>query len=128
LKPQDRTPFGQLPYLEDGDVKLGQSMAIARYLSRKAGLQGDSDSDFAMVRSKPLFFFRLYAYFHSFTSSFGFITTPKSEQLIEEQSDLYNVLAKAQYAQNKAEVRYNKILIIRISLSLSLSVLPSNQY
>lgn len=40
-------PFGQLPYLVDGDVKLAQSCAILRYLARKGGLQGDNDKAFA---------------------------------------------------------------------------------
>jgi len=62
------SPFGQLPFLDHGDFKLGQSMAIARFAARKADLSGDNDHDFAM-----------------------------SEQLIEEQNDLYNVLAKAHY-------------------------------
>jgi len=72
------TPFGQLPYLIDGNVKIGQSLAIARYVSRKGGLQGDTDADFAI-----------------------------SEQLLEEHGDIYNVLAKAQYADNKPEAWKN---------------------
>ena len=40
-------PFGQLPYLVDGDVKVAQSLAILRYLARKGGLQGDDDKGFA---------------------------------------------------------------------------------
>jgi len=72
LKPS--TPFGQLPYLEDGDVKLAQSGAIARYLGRKFGLQGESDADFA-----------------------------HSEQLIEESQDIFTALVKANYSPNKAE-------------------------
>ena len=72
LKPA--TPFGQLPFLEDGDVKIAQSGAIARYLGRKFGLQGESDADFA-----------------------------QSEQLIEESQDIFTAVAKAQYSPNKAE-------------------------
>lgn len=40
--------FFQLPYLVDGDVKLAQSMAILRYLSKKGGLQGDTDAAYAV--------------------------------------------------------------------------------
>lgn len=36
-----KTPFGQLPLLEDGDFKMAQSMAIARYLARKHKLDGE---------------------------------------------------------------------------------------
>lgn len=38
----------QIPYLVDGDVKMAQSNAILRYVSRKAGLEGDSDKAYAM--------------------------------------------------------------------------------
>jgi glutathione S-transferase len=72
LKPS--TPFGQLPFLEDGDVKIAQSGAIARYLGRKFGLQGESDADFG-----------------------------QSEQLIEESQDIFTAIAKANYSPNKAE-------------------------
>ena len=61
-------PFGQVPFMEDGDVKIAQSNAIFRYLARKAGLQGDNDAEFAL-----------------------------SEMLIEEANDLFSMLAKAQY-------------------------------
>jgi len=75
------SPFGQLPFMDLGDFKLGQSMAIARYAARKAGLTGDNDHDFAV-----------------------------SEQLIEEQNDLYNMLAKANYAPgDKAEAWKNAL-------------------
>jgi glutathione S-transferase len=72
LKPE--TPFGQLPLLVDGEVKIAQSNAIARYLGRKYGLQGNSDADFAL-----------------------------SELLIEEQVDLNNIVFKANYSPNKNE-------------------------
>jgi len=56
-------------------------MAIARYVSHKAKLQGDNDHDFAM-----------------------------SEMLLEEQNDIYNALAKAQYARaNKSEAWKNAL-------------------
>jgi glutathione S-transferase len=64
----NRSPFGQLPYLEFGDLRIGQSGAIARFAARQAGLQGDNDADFAV-----------------------------SEQLIEEFQDLFNIVAKAHY-------------------------------
>jgi glutathione S-transferase len=43
------TPFGQLPYLEDGSVSLCQSRAIYRYLARKLGLYGESIEESARV-------------------------------------------------------------------------------
>lgn len=39
-KPNLGLAFPNLPYLIDGDVKLTQSLAIMRYLARKAGLFG----------------------------------------------------------------------------------------
>ena len=66
LKPE--LPFGQLPYLVDGDVKVAQSLAILRYLARKGGLQGDDDKGFAF-----------------------------SEMLIQEMEDCFTMLAKANY-------------------------------
>mmetsp|Transcript_16772 Transcript_16772/g.28531 ORF Transcript_16772/g.28531 Transcript_16772/m.28531 type:complete len:197 (+) Transcript_16772:46-636(+) len=77
MKPE--TPFGQLPYLVDGDVKIAQSNAIARYLARKYNLQGESDADFGL-----------------------------SESLIEEQSDLLTLVFTANYSDNKEEA-YNKV-------------------
>jgi hypothetical protein len=44
---KEHLPFGQLPYLVDGEVKVAQSLAILRYLARKGGLQGDDDKGFA---------------------------------------------------------------------------------
>jgi glutathione S-transferase len=44
-----RTPFGQLPYLEDGPVSLCQSGAIHRYLARKLGLYGESIEECARI-------------------------------------------------------------------------------
>ena len=37
--------FGQLPLLIDGDTKLVQSRAIVRYLAKRLGLCGKSESD-----------------------------------------------------------------------------------
>ena len=36
-------PFGQVPVLEVAGKKLGQSMAMARFLARKCGLAGKED-------------------------------------------------------------------------------------
>lgn len=37
------TPFGKLPILEEDGKSLTQSVAIARYLGKKAGLDGNDD-------------------------------------------------------------------------------------
>ena len=73
LKKSGVLPFGQLPYLEDGDVKLAQSNAIVRYLAKKGGISGSTDAAFAM-----------------------------SEMLIEESADLFTMTAKNHYAADKA--------------------------
>jgi len=76
---QAQTPFGQLPYMIHGDIKLAQSMAIARYAARKAHLQGDADAEYAL-----------------------------SEMLIEEATDIYTAIAKGHYAPDKKE-QYAKL-------------------
>ncbi len=78
LKPT--LPFGQLPYLVDGDVKIAQSNAILRYVARKAGLNGDDSDD-----------------------KLGL-----SEMLIEEANDINNLLIKANYAADKVAA-YNDL-------------------
>ncbi len=45
----ERTPFGQLPLLEDGGLSLCQSRAIHRYLARKLDLYGDTIEEQARV-------------------------------------------------------------------------------
>jgi len=47
LKPsvEKDLPFGQMPVFEFGDVKMCQSLAIARYLARKYNLAGKTDLD-----------------------------------------------------------------------------------
>jgi glutathione S-transferase len=38
-------PFGQIPLFEFGDVKMSQSLSIARFLARKYNLAGKTDLD-----------------------------------------------------------------------------------
>ena len=71
---KDQTVLGQLPFLVDGDVKVSQSGAISRYLARKANLLGNTDADYAI-----------------------------SQMLVEEQVDLFNIIGKANSAENKEE-------------------------
>ena len=71
---KEETLFGQLPFLVDGDIKVSQSNAIARYLGRKANILGESDADFAL-----------------------------SEALVEEQADLFTLLVKANYDAEKEQ-------------------------
>lgn len=65
-------PFGQVPYLIDGDVKFAQSNAMIRYLARKGGIQGDTDEEFAL-----------------------------SEMLIEEARDILSLMERAVGAPTK---------------------------
>jgi glutathione S-transferase len=87
LKPS--LPFGQLPYLVDGDVKVAQSLAIVRYLARKGGLQGDDDKGFAF-----------------------------SEMLIQEMEDIFTLMAKANYEKDKVRASL-LILTLKFVLSFS---------
>lgn len=43
------TPFGQLPMLEDGDLRICQSGAINRHLARTLGFYGDTPAESARV-------------------------------------------------------------------------------
>jgi len=45
----DRTPFGQLPILEDGGLVLAQSQAILRHLARKLELCGSTPAETAKI-------------------------------------------------------------------------------
>lgn len=65
-------PFGQLPYLVDGNVRLAQSNAIFRYVAKKGNMTGDTPEAYA-----------------------------DSEMLTEEAADIYNLLAKANYSSDK---------------------------
>jgi len=69
---QPKTWFGALPMLEDGAVTLNQSIAITNYVGRKAGIQGETDSEFGI-----------------------------SQMLISECNDIFEILNKAQYAEDK---------------------------
>lgn len=62
-------PFGQLPFVKDGDVTLAQSFALVRYLGRKGGVQGHD------------------------LAAYG-----RTEQITEEAVDLFNAINKAKYA------------------------------
>lgn len=41
-------PFGQWPYVKADGLNIGQSGAIMRYFSRKGGLDGASDAEYAL--------------------------------------------------------------------------------
>jgi len=75
-----KTPFGQLPYLEDGPVILAQNFAIARYLARKGKLEGSTDRDFAA-----------------------------SEQLYEETADILKLVSKSYQQEGDKLANLKKI-------------------
>lgn len=72
LKENGTLPFGQYPYLVDGEVKIAQSLAIARYLAQKGGILGFG-ADFA-----------------------------KSEMLVQKFNDMYESFGDGQYSEGKA--------------------------
>ena len=45
---QDDLPFGNLPFLQDGDKKISQSITIMRYLGRKFGLCPDDPKELVL--------------------------------------------------------------------------------
>lgn len=67
---EHKSVIGQLPFLIDGDLKLGQSQAISRHLARKFGFGED-----ASAADKAL-----------------------SDMSFAEADDIFNALAKAHYA------------------------------
>lgn len=69
---KDSTPFGQLPVMDDGDVHIAQSNAIALYLAKKANLLGSEDADFAT-----------------------------SAMLLCQYEDMFNAFIKGYYGPNK---------------------------
>ena len=70
---KDKAPFGQLPYIVDGEHVYGQSGAIYRIIARKGGLEGGNDHDFA-----------------------------QNQQIIEEYQDIWQTLAKPLYITDDA--------------------------
>ena len=64
-------PFGQLPYIKDGETTIAQSNALIRYLSRKGGIQGDSLATYGLA-----------------------------ESVVEEAADLFNAIGKAKHSEN----------------------------
>ena len=52
LKP--KTPFGQLPVLRHGTLRLGQSIAILQYVASQVGLSSYSDASTARMASVAL--------------------------------------------------------------------------
>jgi len=77
---KDTPQFGQLPYLEDGGKLMCQSMAIARYVAHKWGLEPSDMKDYAMA-----------------------------EQLIEQSNDIFSLMTKAKYSGDTEEVWREKL-------------------
>merc|ERR1712156_1257588 len=59
---KEKTTFGQLPMLSWDGVELAQSMAIARFVARRAGLAGRTDLEFVQA-DMVLFSFHLFQIF-----------------------------------------------------------------
>lgn len=72
--PKEKSPMGQLPFLQDGDVLIGQSMACLRYVARAGGLQGDDNADFGT-----------------------------NETILEEYAEIFNKISADQYAPSRKE-------------------------
>ena len=95
LKSGNLLSFGQLPLLVDGDVTLCQTGAIARYLARKGGIEGDTPMEYAL-----------------------------SEMLIEESQDLFGILLTANFATDKINA-YSKLFTADGEISVHLKYLES---
>ena len=81
MKASGSTPFGQLPILKTpSGLVIGQSIAIANYIGKKASMHGATDEEFAL-----------------------------SQMCMAEGEDLYSLLLKHEYAMwKKPEVRASK--------------------
>ena len=66
-------PFGQLPYLVHGNVKIAQSGAIIRYFAKLSNLDGSTMQEFGI-----------------------------SDMLIEEYQDIFAALSRCNYNPDKA--------------------------
>jgi glutathione S-transferase len=78
LKPQ--APFGQFPLMDDGDFRLAQSGAILRYIAAKGNLDGrDNLKDYG-----------------------------NNEMFLEEYTDMYNLLVKANYDPEGRHAGFDK--------------------
>jgi len=44
-----KLPFGQVPFYEEGDFQLSQSITIARYIARQSGLYGKDAKEAAQI-------------------------------------------------------------------------------
>ena len=73
MKASGELIFGQVPYLVHGDVKLCQSGAIMRYITKAGGLEADTAADFG-----------------------------RSEMLFSEAEDIWSLLCAAHYSTEKA--------------------------
>ena len=96
LKASGNLAFGQLPYLEDGDIKVTQSGAVLRYISRKANLSGETDADYAM-----------------------------SELLIEEMQYITTLYNQAMYGAEGKTAGFDKLFAVDGDMSKQLSFLET---
>ncbi|XP_063811262.1 glutathione S-transferase Mu 5-like [Pseudophryne corroboree] len=75
--------FPNLPYLLDGDIKLTQSNAILRYIARKHGLCGDSESEktnVSLIENQAMDF-RMSLVCITYNSNFEALRGPYLEKL-----------------------------------------------
>ena len=73
MKESGVLPFGQLPYLVHGNVKIAQSGAIIRYFAKLSNLDGKTMQEFGV-----------------------------SDMLIEEYQDIFAALSRCNYHTDKA--------------------------
>ncbi|GAM25429.1 hypothetical protein SAMD00019534_086040 [Acytostelium subglobosum LB1] len=83
-----KTPFGQVPFLEDGETQLAQSIAIESYLAEKFNLAGTSPTERAEILQFALVpgdFYTPYFYAKDDSSNLKFKTetAPKLFQKLE---------------------------------------------
>jgi hypothetical protein len=78
-------PFGQLPYLEHGELKLAQSNAINRYLARIWKIDGENDKEFGTANMLMEEAVDIYNHFGS-ASKAGDVKDPKRfDHILEKE-------------------------------------------
>lgn len=82
MKESGVSPFGQLPLLEDGDLKIGQCCAIMNYIGKKAQTEGKDAAEFAVSQMLMAEGEDIYAIMqkHNATKFAALDTKPQADQ------------------------------------------------
>jgi glutathione S-transferase len=94
--PYEDLPFGQYPFMIHGDIKIAQSMAIARYVARLANLNGVTEKEYAL-----------------------------SEMLMEESTDLLTLISDANAADDNRNAAFDALFTPEGAMTRQLTFLEA---